>query len=77
MKGSSLQMLLDVGDEAHVQHAVGFVDHQDLDLASSISWPRSKWSSRRPGVAISTSTPRSSFLILLVHRDAADQQRHG
>ena len=25
------------------------------------SLPRSKWSSRRPGVAISTSTPRSSF----------------
>ena len=39
--------------------------------------PRPKWSSRRPGVAISTSTPRSSFLQLVVERDAADQQRHG
>ncbi len=28
----------------------------------SISLPRSKWSSRRPGVAISTSTPRSISL---------------
>ena len=28
----------------------------------SISLPRSKWSSRRPGVAISTSTPRSMSL---------------
>ena len=28
----------------------------------SSSLPRSKWSSRRPGVAISTSAPRSSFL---------------
>jgi hypothetical protein len=23
---------LDVGDEAHVEHAVGFVEHQHLDL---------------------------------------------
>jgi hypothetical protein len=41
----------------------------------SSSLPRSKWSSRRPGVAISTSAPRSSFLFLVVERDAADQQR--
>ena len=37
--------------------------------------PRPKWSSSRPGVAISTSTPRSSFLHLIVERHAADQQR--
>ena len=24
---------LDVGDEAHVEHAIGFVEHEDLDLA--------------------------------------------
>ena len=41
----------------------------------SSSLPRSKWSSRRPGVAISTSTPRSSLRVLVVERDAADQQR--
>ena len=34
------QMRLDVGDEAHVEHAVGFVDHQKIeageqDLAAS------------------------------------------
>jgi hypothetical protein len=32
----------------------------------SSSLPRSKWSSRRPGVAISTSTPRSQLAVLLV-----------
>ena len=38
--------------------------------------PRSNWSSRRPGVAISTSTPRSSFLFWSSNDDAADDQRH-
>ena len=30
-EGQRLADALDVGDEAHVEHAVGFVDHQDLD----------------------------------------------
>ena len=29
--GVSLEDALDIGDEAHVQHAVGFIDHHDLD----------------------------------------------
>ena len=33
-----------------------------MSTPCSSSLPRSVWSSRRPGVAISTSTPRSSFL---------------
>ena len=41
----------------------------------SSSRPRSKWSSSRPGVAISTSTPRVSFGVLVVERNAADDQR--
>ena len=41
----------------------------------SSSRPRSKWSSRRPGVAISTSTPRVSLAVLIVERNAADDQR--
>ncbi len=32
MRGSRLDDLLDIGDEPHVQHAVGFVDHQDLHV---------------------------------------------
>ncbi len=38
--------------------------------------PRSNWSSMRPGVAISTSAPRSRTLFWSSKRDAADQQRH-
>ena len=30
-EGHQLADALDVGNEAHVEHAVGFVDHQDLD----------------------------------------------
>ena len=44
---------LDIGDEAHVEHAVGLIDHQDLTSESRIL-PRSNRSSRRPGVAINT-----------------------
>jgi hypothetical protein len=46
---------LDVADEAHVEHAVGFVEHQDLDADRSrvFCWT---WSSRRPGVATRMST---------------------
>ncbi len=51
----------DVRDEAHVEHAVGFVDHQHFDAGEQQA-PRSKWSSRRPGVAISTSTPRVNLV---------------
>ena len=29
--GSSGEHALDVGDEAHVEHAVGLVEHEDLD----------------------------------------------
>jgi hypothetical protein len=50
---------LDVGDEAHVEHAVGFIDHQhvaavehDLAALEQVHQP--------PGVAISTSTPLCS-----------------
>ncbi len=31
--GRSFEDPLDVGHEAHVQHAVGLVEHEDLDLA--------------------------------------------
>ncbi len=49
----------DVVDEAHVEHAVGFVEHQPLDAveAERVDWTRS---SRRPGVATRTSTPPAS-----------------
>ena len=31
VNGTSLQMLLDVGNETHVEHPVGLVDHENLD----------------------------------------------
>jgi hypothetical protein len=51
------QHLLDVVDEAHVEHAVGLVEHEDLD-AADVHVPCWWWSSRRPGVATRMSTPR-------------------
>jgi hypothetical protein len=39
------------------------------------SLPRSTWSSRRPGVQISTSAPRVKLAILVAEGNAADQQR--
>ena len=39
---------LDIGDEAHVEHAVGLVDDQHLDAGQQQA-PRSKWSRSRPG----------------------------
>ena len=48
----------DVIDETHVQHAVRFVQDQNLNLVQpDFFWPRR--SSRRPGVATTTSMPRS------------------
>jgi hypothetical protein len=48
--------------EAHVEHAVGLVQHQDLDADRS-TVRCSMWSSRRPGVATTMSTPRLSASI--------------
>jgi hypothetical protein len=59
-EGDQLADALDVRDEAHVEHAVGLVDDEDLD-AGEQQLAALEWSSRRPGVAISTSTPRVSL----------------
>ena len=54
--------LLDVANEAHVEHAVGFVEDQDLDARQiEVRWPT--WSSRRPGVATRMSTRLRRALI--------------
>ena len=50
----------DVVDEAHVEHAVGLVEHQHLDVVEQ-RLARRRWSIRRPGVAIRMSSgPRSA-----------------
>ncbi len=44
-------------NEAHVEHAIGFVEDEKLDLVAAVrALPRTR-SSRRPGVATRTSTP--------------------
>ncbi len=67
---------LDVGNEAHVEHAVGFVDHQDLDAgeqdlaATEVVEQAARRGDQHVGAAV-------ELLELVVERDAADQQRHG
>jgi hypothetical protein len=50
---------LDVLGEAHVEHLVGLVQH-DHAHGASCRLPRRMWSSARPGVATTTSTPARS-----------------
>ena len=66
---------LDVGDEAHVEHPVGFVDHQqvavvehDLAAAEQVHQP-----ARRRDQHVDALFER---LDLVAHLNAADQQRH-
>ena len=66
---------LDVGDEAHVEHAVGFVDHQqiaavehDLAAAEQVHQP-----ARGRDQHVDALFER---LDLVAHLNAADQQRH-
>jgi hypothetical protein len=66
---------LDVGDEAHVEHAVGFVDHQDLDVvqqdaaALDVIEQAARGGDQHVGAAL-----QDAFLVGEAH--AADQQRH-
>ena len=53
----------DVVDEAHVEHAVGFVEHEHLDAGRGWTARCCIRSSRRPGVATRTSTPFASARI--------------
>ena len=67
--------LLDVGDEPHVEHAVGLVDDQDLDAgeqdlaAAEVIEEAAGRGNQHVDAAVELSQ-------LLVGRDAADQQRH-
>ena len=56
------QDALHVGQEAHVEHAVGLVEDEHLDACERSQSRLLHRSSRRPGVATSTSTPRRSAL---------------
>ena len=67
--------LLDVGDEAHVEHAVGLVDHQDLDAAQQdlAALELVEQASGRGDQHVDAAVELPE---LVVERHAADQQRH-
>ena len=65
---------LDIGDEPHVEHPVGLVDHQDLDVAQqdAAALEMIDQAARRRDQHVDTA---AELLRLVVHRDAADQKR--
>ena len=66
--GRRLEDRLEVLGEAHVEHLVRLVEHDDLDASRARSVSRRMWSSARPGVATTTSTPRLSARSCVLHR---------
>ena len=75
-EGEELADALDVGDEAHVEHAVGFVDHQDLDAVQQqlAALEMVEQAARRGDHHIGAAI---ELAVLIVIGHAADQQRHG
>ena len=75
-EGEELADALDVGNETHVEHAVGLVDHQDLDAVQQqlaalemVEQPARR-GDHHIGAAI-------ELAVLIVIGHPADQQRHG
>ena len=72
--GSLAQMLLDLGDEAHVEHAVGFVDDEDFDArhqdAAALELVEQAAGRRDQHVDATV-----ELLVLVVEAHAADDQR--
>lgn len=58
LRRAASENFLDVGPEADVEHAVGFVEHGEGDRVQR-NEPRDKWSSTRPGVPTTRFTPRA------------------
>ena len=58
--------LLEVVGEAHVEHLVGLVEHDGLDLVEPERAAVEVVDARGPGVATTTSTPRASAVELAV-----------
>ncbi len=67
---------LDVGDEAHVQHAVGFVHHHDLDARQQhlAAFEQVQQAARGGDQDVDALVQRRH---LVAHGDAADQQHPG
>ncbi len=66
---------LDIGDEAHVEHAVGFVDHQDLDVREQdlAALEQVDQPARRRDQHVDAAV---ELALLVGEAFAADEQRH-
>jgi hypothetical protein len=71
-----LEDAFDVGNEAHVEHAVSLIDHHDLDPGQQkfAAFVVIKQAARRGDQDIDATVDQ---LVLFAERDAADQQRLG
>ncbi|ODN71785.1 hypothetical protein A6302_00928 [Methylobrevis pamukkalensis] len=74
--GAELADALDVRDEAHVEHAVGLVDDEDLDTVEQ-QLAALEVVEKTAGGGDQHIRAAIELLFLLVEGDAADQQRHG
>jgi hypothetical protein len=74
--GSQRQDLLHVGQEAHVQHAVGLVEHEDLD-GGQVQVALLLQVEQAAGVATRMSTPLLDAVDLRVHAHAAEDDGGG
>ena len=67
--------LADVADEAHVEHAVGLVEHEHLDAATAATWPCSheiEQAARRRDQHVDAARERLDLRLLA---DAAEDDR--
>ena len=76
VNGTSLHDALDVGDEAHVEHAVGFVDDEELDAGQQqlATLEMIEQTARRRDQDVDAA---GDLHVLIAERHAADQKRHG
>ena len=74
--GEQGQDTLDIGHEAHVEHPVGLVDHEDVDAAEQHLAAVEPVEQAAGGRDQDVDAPLQR-LLLVAHADAADQQRHG
>ena len=74
-EGHQLEDALDVGDEAHVEHAVGLVDHHDLH-AGQHQLAALEVVEQAAGRGDQHVDAAVDQLVLVLEADAADQQRH-
>ncbi len=74
VKGMQLGNTLDIGDEAHVEHAVGFVDDEDFDGAHQ-KLAALEMVQQAAGRADQNVCTALELAVLVFEGNAADQQR--